>query len=58
MLGLEPPFLGRFAERAVGLMADAYPYLASEYGTILRWVGDEERASAAPSTAGASCSRS
>jgi alanyl-tRNA synthetase len=43
VLGLEPPFLGRFAERAVGLMADAYPHLASEYGTILRWVGDEEQ---------------
>jgi alanyl-tRNA synthetase len=43
VLGLEPPFLGRFAERAVGVMADAYPHLASEYGTILRWVGDEEQ---------------
>ena len=43
VLGLEPPFFGRFAERAVELMADAYPYLAAEYGTILRWVGDEEQ---------------
>ena len=43
VLGLEPPFLGRFAERAIELMADAYPHLAAEYGTILRWVGDEEQ---------------
>jgi alanyl-tRNA synthetase len=43
VLGLEPPFLGRFAERAVGSMADAYPQLAAEYGRILRWVGDEEQ---------------
>jgi alanyl-tRNA synthetase len=43
VLGLEPPFLGRFAERAVGAMADAYPHLAADYGTILRWVGDEEQ---------------
>jgi alanyl-tRNA synthetase len=42
VLGLEPPYLGRFAERAIELMADAYPHLAQEYGTVLRWVGDEE----------------
>jgi alanyl-tRNA synthetase len=42
VLGLEPPWFGRFAERAIELMADAYPHLAAEYGSILRWVGDEE----------------
>jgi alanyl-tRNA synthetase len=42
VLGLEPPYFGRFAERAVELMGDAYPHLAAEYGSILRWVGDEE----------------
>ncbi len=44
VLGLEPPYLGRFAERAVELMSSAYPHLAAEYGSILRWVGDEEQA--------------
>jgi alanyl-tRNA synthetase len=43
VLGLEPPYLGRFAERAIELMAEAYPHLAKEYGSILRWVGDEEQ---------------
>jgi alanyl-tRNA synthetase len=41
-LGLEAPWLGRFAERTIELMADAYPELASERETIARWVGDEE----------------
>jgi alanyl-tRNA synthetase len=43
VLGLEPPFLGRFAERAIEGLADAYPHLAKEYGNVLRWVGDEEQ---------------
>ena len=43
VLGLEPPYMGRFAERAIELAAGAYPHLASEYGSVLRWVGDEER---------------
>jgi alanyl-tRNA synthetase len=43
VLGLEPPFLGRFAERVIELMSGAYPHLAREYGTVLRWVGDEEQ---------------
>jgi alanyl-tRNA synthetase len=43
VLGLEPPFFGRFAERAIESMAGAYPHLAAEYGNVLRWVGDEER---------------
>ncbi len=41
-LGLEPPFLGRFAERVIELMRDAYPQLEAERETIERWVGDEE----------------
>ena len=43
VLGLEPPFLGRFAERAIELQSGAHPQLAAEYGTVLRWVGDEEQ---------------
>jgi len=42
VLGLEAPWLGRFAERTIEIMADAYPELASERATIARWVGDEE----------------
>jgi alanyl-tRNA synthetase len=41
-LGLEAPWLGRFAERAIEIMAPAYPELAAERETIARWVGDEE----------------
>src|SRR6188768_676680 len=41
-LGLEAPWLGRFAERTIELMGDAYPELVAERGTIERWVGDEE----------------
>ncbi len=41
-LGLEAPWLGRFAERTIELMGDAYPELAAERETIARWVGDEE----------------
>jgi alanyl-tRNA synthetase len=41
-LGLEAPWLGRFAERAIELMGDAYPDLVAERETIARWVGDEE----------------
>jgi alanyl-tRNA synthetase len=41
-LGLEAPWLGRFAERTIELMADAYPELTAERETIRRWVGDEE----------------
>jgi alanyl-tRNA synthetase len=42
VLGLEPPYLGRFAERAIEILADAYPHLAAERATVLRWVEDEE----------------
>jgi alanyl-tRNA synthetase len=41
-LGLEAPWLGRFAERTIEIMADTYPELAAERETIARWVGDEE----------------
>jgi len=41
-LGLEAPWLGRFAERTIEVMADAYPELAAERETIARWVSDEE----------------
>jgi alanyl-tRNA synthetase len=41
-LGLEAPWLGRFAERTIELMGDAYPELVAERDTISRWVDDEE----------------
>ncbi len=41
-LGLEAPWLGRFAERAIEIMGEAYPELVAERETIGRWVGDEE----------------
>jgi alanyl-tRNA synthetase len=41
-LGLEGQWLGRFAERTIEVMGDAYPELAAERDTIARWVGDEE----------------
>jgi alanyl-tRNA synthetase len=43
VLELEPPFLGRFAERAIETLGDVYPHLEAERDTILRWVNDEER---------------
>jgi len=42
VLGLEPPFFERFAERAIELHAGAYPQLAAERESVLRWVRDEE----------------
>jgi alanyl-tRNA synthetase len=41
-LGLEAPWLGRFAERTIEIMSEAYPELVAERETIARWVGDEE----------------
>jgi len=41
-LGLEAPWLGRFAERTIELMGSTYPELLAERETIARWVGDEE----------------
>ncbi len=43
VLGLEPPYLGRFADLAIELLADPYPHLEAERATIMRWVEDEER---------------
>ncbi len=43
VLGLEPPYLGRFAELAIELLAGPYPHLNAERATIMRWVDDEER---------------
>jgi alanyl-tRNA synthetase len=41
-LGLEPPWLGSFAERTIEVMGDAYPELREARDTIERWVSDEE----------------
>jgi alanyl-tRNA synthetase len=41
-LGLESPWLGRFSERTIEVMGDAYPGLAAERETIERWIADEE----------------
>jgi alanyl-tRNA synthetase len=42
VLGLEAPYLGRFAERAIELLAPVNPALGRERETIMRWVGSEE----------------
>jgi alanyl-tRNA synthetase len=42
VLGLESPWLGRFAERTIEIMGDAYPELIAERATIERWISDEE----------------
>ena len=42
-LGLASPFLGRFTERAIEVMGDAYPELIAERETIARWVDHEEK---------------
>jgi len=44
VLGLESPWLERFAERTIAMMGDAYPELGRQRDTIMRWVGDEEQA--------------
>ena len=41
-LGLEAPWLGRFAERTIELMGETYPELEDQRASIARWVGDEE----------------
>ena len=40
--GMEPPFLGRFAERAIELMGGAYPELTERKDSILRVANAEE----------------
>jgi alanyl-tRNA synthetase len=42
VIGLEAPYLGRFAERAIELMGNAYPHLEAERDSVMRWVADEE----------------
>jgi alanyl-tRNA synthetase len=42
VLGLEPPFFSRFADRVIELMGEAYPHLGAARSSIERWVGDEE----------------
>ncbi len=41
-MGLEAPWLGRFAERAIEVMGEAYPEVVAERESIARWVADEE----------------
>ena len=40
--GSRRPGSERFAERTIEMMAGAYPELAAQRETILRWIGDEE----------------
>ena len=42
VLGLEAPYLGRFAETAIEHFAEVAPHLTAERDTVLRWVNDEE----------------
>ena len=42
VLGLEAPWLGRFAERVIEGMSGAYPHLEKERENVMRWVNDEE----------------
>ena len=41
-LGLEAPFMEKFAGRALEILAPAYPELEAERDTVMRWVNDEE----------------
>ena len=41
-LGLEAPWLGRFAERTIDMFGETYPELGAARETILRWAVDEE----------------
>jgi alanyl-tRNA synthetase len=43
VLGLESPYLERFAEVAIETLAGDYPHLAAERETVMRWVRDEEQ---------------
>jgi alanyl-tRNA synthetase len=43
VLGLESPYMPRFAERAIDVLGDAYPHLVGERENVLRWVSDEEQ---------------
>jgi alanyl-tRNA synthetase len=41
-IGIEPPFLGGFAERVIEMMGDTYPELVAERDSIHRWLDSEE----------------
>jgi alanyl-tRNA synthetase len=41
-IGIESPFLGRFADRVIKVMGDAYPELRAEHESIHRWLDAEE----------------
>ncbi len=41
-LGLEAPFMEKFASQAVDILGPAYPELEAERDTVMRWVNDEE----------------
>ena len=41
-IDLPSPFMERFADRALDLLAPAYPELAAERENVLRWAADEE----------------
>ena len=41
-IGIEPPFLGRFADRVIETMGDPYPELREERELIHRWLSAEE----------------
>ncbi len=42
VLGLEPPYLGRFAERAIEMLGPVNPALLAEREAIMRWINNEE----------------
>ena len=42
VLGLESPYLGRFAESVIEMLADVHPQLEAERDTILGWIEREE----------------
>ena len=41
-IGLESPFLGRFADRVIEIMGDVYPELRAERESIHQWLASEE----------------
>jgi alanyl-tRNA synthetase len=41
-IGLESPFLGRFADRVIEIMGPFYPELASEHDAVHQWLSSEE----------------
>jgi alanyl-tRNA synthetase len=41
-LGIESPFMERFAGRALEILGPTYPELAAHSDTVMRWVTDEE----------------